>query len=483
MVPRMPTPRNVCLIFLCLAATLASAAEAPYTENFDAYPNGGVPPNFVETTDADWAISSNGTSESYVGSIGITGGQKSSSSVINLDNVAGQNFTFRTTFTIRSFNDFGGGAGKFVDLGFTGPGYQLVYKPVAGGSIYTNQFLLTGDRSGGGTYFPIGTKPCQVMIHGGYVGTDLYLTARVSDGIDTRSLGGLVAGSTANNTTFSYTQAVGGSSFRSASADVSYDDFSVVLETLPVKLGNLSTRVNVGTGEQIAIAGFIVTGNSPRRVAIRGLRSPSESSAFDTVLELVRPDGTQIAFNDDWKTTQQEEIRLAGLAPSSDSDSTLIATLEPGAYTAILRNKTDGTTRVGIVEVYDLTGGSGVGNISTRGFVGTGDNVMIAGVIPTGDGKAHVIVRALGPSLRAAGIDQPLEDPTLELRGPYGTVAITNDNWRETQQSEIIATSLAPPNDAEAAIVADLPPTNYTAIVRGKNDTTGVALVEVYHLN
>ena len=345
MFPWLPSPQKVCLTFLCLGATLAPAAQAPYTENFDSYPNGGVPANFVEATDPDWAISSNGTTGSYIGSIAVTGGQKSSSALISLDNVAGHNFTFRTTFTIRSVDDRFGGVGKFVDLGFTGPGYELVYKPVAGGTIYTNQFFLTGGV--GGTYLAIGTKPCQVMIHGGYVGTDLYLTAEVSDGVDSRSLRTSVAGSTANNTKFGYTQAVGGSSFRTGAADVSYDDFSVLLETFPVKLGNLSTRVNVSTG-------------------------------------------------------------------------------------------------------------------------GTGRDC----------GRYHY-----RPSLRGAGINQPLEDPTLELRGPYGTLAIANDNWGDSQKAEIANTSLAPSNDAEAAIIADLLPTNYTAIVRGKNDTTGVALVEIYHLN
>jgi hypothetical protein len=482
MFPWLPSPQKLCMAVLCLRATLAPAAEAPYTENFDAYPNGGVPPNFVETTDADWAISSNGTSGSYIGSIGsITGVPMSSSTLINLDKVAGQNFTFRTKFSISYVSELANGVGKFVDLKFIGPGYELVYKPVAGGSTYTNQFFLTGYSLG--SYLAVRTTPCDVVIHGAYIGPNLYLTARVSDGVTTRSMRSSVSGS-ANNTMFGYTQTVGGSSGRAAGVTASYDDFSVLLETLPVKLGNLSTRLNVGRGEQVAIAGFIITGNSPRRIVIRGLRSPSESSAFDAVLELFRPDGTQIASNDNWATTQSQEIRLTGLAPNDDTDSTLIATLEPGAYTTILRNKNDGPTRVGMVEVYDLTTGSpGLGNISTRGFVGTGDNVMIGGVIVDGDGKERVLVRALGPSLRAAGVNQPLEDPTLELRGPYGTIAITNDNWGDSQKAEIANTSLAPTNDAEAAIIADLLPTYYTAIVRGKNDTTGVALVEIYHLN
>jgi hypothetical protein len=169
-------------------------------------------------------------------------------------------------------------------------------------------------------------------------------------------------------------------------------------------------------------------------------------------------------------------------------ESAILATLSPGAYTAILAGK-NGGTGVGLVEVYDLGQGanSKLANISTRGFVDTGNNVMIGGLIVgggSGGGTANVIVRALGPSVPVAGA---LADPTLELHDGSGTTIATNDNWKTradgtSQQAEIEATGIPPTNDLESALVRTLPPGNYTAIVRGKNSTTEVGLVEVYNL-
>jgi hypothetical protein len=142
-------------------------------------------------------------------------------------------------------------------------------------------------------------------------------------------------------------------------------------------------------------------------------------------------------------------------------------------------------TGIGLVEVYDLdlSTGSKLGNLSTRALVQTGDNVLIGGLIITGSGQERVILRAIGPSLARFGIPNPLLDPTLELHDGNGTVIAFNDNWRDTQQTEIQATGLAPSDDRESAIVRTVAPGNYTAIVRGKNNTIGVALVEVYGLN
>ena len=142
-------------------------------------------------------------------------------------------------------------------------------------------------------------------------------------------------------------------------------------------------------------------------------------------------------------------------------------------------------TGIALVEAHDLdpTAGSKLGNISTRAFVQTGDNVMIGGLIVTGQDAANVIVRAIGPSLANFGITNALQDPFLELHDANGALIVSNDNWKDTQQAEIEATGLAPSNDLESAIVGTLPLGNYTAIVRGVNDTTGVALVEVYGLN
>jgi hypothetical protein len=151
------------------------------------------------------------------------------------------------------------------------------------------------------------------------------------------------------------------------------------------------------------------------------------------------------------------------------------------AYTAIVRGVNNGTG-IGVVEVYDLdrTVDSKLANISTRGFVQTGDNVLIGGLIVLGQDPIRVIVRAIGPSLAVPGV---LADPTLELHDGSGALIASNDNWRSDQEAEIIATGIPPSNDMESAIVRNLTPGNYTAIVRGVNSTTGVAVVEAYNLN
>jgi hypothetical protein len=170
-----------------------------------------------------------------------------------------------------------------------------------------------------------------------------------------------------------------------------------------------------------------------------------------------------------------------GLSPTNPLESALLVTLDPGAYTAIVSGANDGTG-IALVEAYDLdrTTDAKLANISTRGFVQTGDNVMIGGFIILGSAEEDVLIRAIGPSLPLA---DDLADPLLELHDADGSILATNDNWRDTQEAEIEATGLAPTNDAESAIVSTLAPGNYTAIVRGVGDTTGLALVEAYALN
>jgi len=160
-----------------------------------------------------------------------------------------------------------------------------------------------------------------------------------------------------------------------------------------------------------------------------------------------------------------------------------VATLAPGAYTAIVSGKSGGTG-IGLVEAYDLdqAADSQLANISMRGFVDTGDNVMIGGVI-IGGTTSNVLVRAIGPELTAAGVAGSLEDTTLELHDKDGLMIASNDNGKETQQAAIEATGIPPTDDRESAILMTLEPNNYTAIVRGKNDTVGVALVEVYNVS
>jgi hypothetical protein len=194
--------------------------------------------------------------------------------------------------------------------------------------------------------------------------------------------------------------------------------------------------------------------------------------------------GNTITTNDDWmKSPDAAEIANTGLAPKNDSESAIIANLAPGHYTVMLAGKDAGTGN-GLVEVYDLasSNSSTLANVSTRGFVGAGDNVMIGGVI-VGNGDLPIIVlRAIGPTLATVGVAEPLLNPTLELHDQNGAVLAFNDNWKDGQPRPVIAAQLALGDDRESAIVAFTPPGNYTAVVRGKDNTTGVALVEAYRL-
>ena len=256
-------------------------------------------------------------------------------------------------------------------------------------------------------------------------------------------------------------------------------------------LANISTRLGVETGDSVLIGGFIISGpaGSTKTVLIRGI-GPSlanfgvPGTIPDPLLELHKPDGS-VVTNDNWGDAPNAGEIPAGFAPGNSLESAIYTTLGPGAYTAILKGA-HGETGVGLAEVYDFETASTakLANIATRGFVSTGDNVMIGGFIVGATGTARVIVRALGPSIPVAGA---LGDPTLELHDGSGTLVDSNDNWKtrpdgSSQQAEVEATTIPPTNDLESAIVQSLAPGAYTAIVRGKNDTTGVGLVEVYNL-
>jgi uncharacterized repeat protein (TIGR03803 family) len=260
----------------------------------------------------------------------------------------------------------------------------------------------------------------------------------------------------------------------------------------PRDLLNISTRLQVLTGDNVLIGGFIITGTAQKKVIVRGI-GPSlggvGATLQDPVLEL-HQGNLIIASNDDWKE-HQTEVEATGVQPTNNFESAIVATLMPGAYTTILSGKNNGSG-VGVVEVYDLDPGANakLGNISTRGFVDTGSNVMIGGLIVSGGaggGSARVIVRAIGPSLSAVGVPNTLQDPTLELHDASGATIASNDDWKTrpdgtSQQGEIEATALMPTHDKESALVQTLAPGSYTMIVRGANDTTGVAVVEAYTL-
>ena len=237
------------------------------------------------------------------------------------------------------------------------------------------------------------------------------------------------------------------------------------------------------------IGGFIVTGTQPKKIIVRaiGPSLPLAGKLANPTMELRDGTGALIRSDDDWRTGGQEaEIIATTIPPSNDLESAIVATLPANnaSYTAIVDSANNGTG-VGLVEVYDLdhTVDSKLANISTRGLVQTGDNVIIAGTIVLGSDTQRVLVRAIGPSLTLTG---KLADPTLELRDANGALITANDNWRTGgQEAEIIATGIPPTNDLESAIVAMLPSNGaaYTAILRGAGGTTGIAVVEVYALN
>ncbi len=259
------------------------------------------------------------------------------------------------------------------------------------------------------------------------------------------------------------------------------------------RLQNLSTRARVSTGDRVLIGGFIITGTSQKRVIIRGIGPsstangvPADQTLQDPVLELRNGEGVLITTNDNWRDSQEAEIQQSGLAPQNANESAIIRNLDPGRYTAVLFGKGD-TSGIGLVESFDL-GASGdprLANIATRGFVETGDNVLIGGFIIGGGGapgSSTIVARVIGPSLSNSGVPDALQDPTVELFDANGASIAFNDNWKQSQQAELQQAQLAPSDDREAALLRSLPNGAYTAIARGVNGTTGTALVELYNV-
>ncbi|MEO5720964.1 MAG: FG-GAP repeat protein [Chthoniobacterales bacterium] len=243
---------------------------------------------------------------------------------------------------------------------------------------------------------------------------------------------------------------------------------------------NISTRARVLTGDNVMICGFIITGNAPKKVILRAL-GPSLGSVAgrlsDPTLELVGSNGQSVELNDNWMESPMANEIMNILPLTNQLESAILRTLNPSAYTAIVRGK-NRVTCVGLVELYDLAqpAASKLVNISTRASVETGDNVLIGGFIVGGNGTANtrVFVRGLGPSLGTAGVSGALADPILQLVDGNGMTVRSNDNWTESQMMEIQETTIPPNNPLESALIATLGGENYTAVLRGKNDTTGV---------
>lgn len=273
-------------------------------------------------------------------------------------------------------------------------------------------------------------------------------------------------------------------------------DPQVQLLSLPARPGaqpqlfNISTRLQVGTGDQVSIGGFIITGPAPKKVVLRTIGPSLHESGLsdvlaDPTLELHDAGGGLIAANNNWRDDEASaaELTTMGLMPANDAESALVITLLPGHYTALIGGN-NGTTGMALVEVYDgdLAADSQLANISTRGFVGTDDKVLIGGFVIGGNGRANgrVVVRALGPSLSAFGITGALQDPVLALKNANGSTVMSNDDWQESQETEIDQAGLAPTETRESALVTSLSDGNYTAVISGQGSATGVSVVEVY---
>jgi hypothetical protein len=260
-----------------------------------------------------------------------------------------------------------------------------------------------------------------------------------------------------------------------------------------VQLLNISGRVFAQTGDRIGIGGFIITGANPtKKVILRAIGpsmknggTPVAGRLSDPVLELHASDGHTIRANDNWREGQEAEIQASGLAPSDDKESAIVAPLPNGSYTAQIAGAAN-STGIGLVEIYDLESNKAgeLGNLAVRADVKTGDNVLINGLILGGGTPKRIVFRAIGPSLAPQLGSAVLQDPILELHDANGATLMTNDDWQQAPNAaEIQAAGLAPSNNKESAILMTLSPANYTSIVRGVGNTTGIGVAEAYKLN
>jgi Galactose oxidase, central domain/Kelch motif len=361
-----------------------------------------------------------------------------------------------------------------------------LYDPGSGAWSATGS-LATGRGYHTATLLPNG----KVLVAGGEDGFSVFASAELYDPASGTwsATGSLVFGRSLHTATL----LLNGKVLIATGIGNSSEITSAELYDTPVsRLVNFSTRGFVQTGNEVLIGGFIVTGASPKQVILRAL-GPTlglpqfhvPSALANPLLELHDSTGAIILSNDNWGSAPNAAaISASGFAPPNSLESAILTTLNPGNYTAIVRGANN-ESGVALVEGYDLdnTAMSTFGNVSTRGFVQTGANVLIAGMIVQGPDSENVIIRGLGPTLGQPpfNVSNVLPDPFLDLRDANGNMMMTNDNWASASNAAAISSSgYAPPNSLEAAILSTLAPGNYTAILSGVNRTEGVGLVEVY---
>jgi hypothetical protein len=254
---------------------------------------------------------------------------------------------------------------------------------------------------------------------------------------------------------------------------------------------NISGRVSTQSGGNVGIGGFIVSGSGTKKVILRAIGPSMQSGGKavngrmdDPFLELRDGDGKLMKADDNWRDSQESEVEQTELAPSDTRESAIVASLSAGNYTAVVSGANN-SGGIGLVEVYDLepSNPAELGNLSVRADVRTGDDVLIDGIIIRGGNPKRVLFRGIGPELTGRGVANALQDPTIELHDGNGALLLGNDNWKDApNRAEIEGTGLAPTDDRESAVLMTLSPGNYTSIVRGANDTMGVALSEAYKL-
>jgi hypothetical protein len=367
------------------------------------------------------------------------------------------------------------------------------------GTVVSAGFNLVGKRDGssgftaatdltGTVASPLDPKldPNGLQNNGGPTKTIALLVG--SPAIDKGTSAGLTGNLTTDQRSSGFPRAFNDAAIPNANGGDGADIGAFEVQTVPpTRFANLSTRLPIQTGDNALFGGLIITGTQPKKVILRaiGPSLPVPNKLANPTLELFGPSGL-IESNDDWiNSANKQAIIDSNVAPSDNLESAIVASLPANntGYTAIVRGANNGTG-TGVVEAYDLDESvdSKLANISTRGFVQTGDDILIAGTILLGQNPQKVIVRGIGPSLSVAG---RLENPTLEVHNQDGSVVDANDNWVDSPNKQaIIDTGIPPSNNLESAIVATLPANaaGYTAILRGVNNTTGIAVVEIYAL-
>jgi hypothetical protein len=305
----------------------------------------------------------------------------------------------------------------------------------------------------------------------------------------------------------------------SSAATATSDPATLTLTSTPTRLANISTRGVTSGGDNVLIGGFVVSGTAgqSRQMLIRVVGPTLANAPFNVSGVLQNPrlevyagnSATPTLTNDDWGnqaagaaqvTLVQQAINRAGAFPFSgpnSNDAAVVATLPPGTYTVQAKGPANNPNASGVVliEVYDVTQGGQAGprasNVSTRGTVGTGANILIAGFVVNGGASRRMLIRGAGPTLAALRVSGVLADPRLTLIDQStGQTIRTNDDWASGEDAAIIAQAATAAgafpfasSSKDAAMIVMLPPGAYTVQLAGVNNGTGVGIVEVYDVD